>query len=259
MAGLIPAQVLERIWFYTNFDCALKCRYCVAALPTGGMRSHLEMPTFERILDQAVSLGFRQAALTGGEPFQHPDIADLVAYATARIDTVVLTNALLVNERLLKDLDRIKRDRLTLQVSLDSADPDVNDRRRGRGTFQKAVQGMEQLLKAGHNLTVRATLDGQSEETLGRLECFLEEMGMPGGRVYGAPVAKVGRSKRGTELSLANLCPEPTVISDGLYWHPLLIDPEMAIARRVEPLDDAVQILVNRMEQVNPVALPGVR
>lgn len=133
MATSIPPELLERIWFYTNFDCSLHCRYCVAGLTRDSARPCLELPLFRRLVDQAVALGFRQAALTGEEPFQHPDIAAMIDYATARIDTVVLTNAHLIAAQTLDDLKRVDRSRLTVQVSLDSADPAVSDQLRGQG------------------------------------------------------------------------------------------------------------------------------
>jgi MoaA/NifB/PqqE/SkfB family radical SAM enzyme len=259
MTEQIPPEVLERIWFYTNFDCSLRCRYCVAGSPADLSRAPLYLPAFQRMLGQAIALGFRQAALTGGEPLQHPDIVSMLAYATARLDTVVLTNALLLTEGILHDLEQTKRDHLTLQVSLDSADPEINDRLRGRGTWQKAVEGIEKAVEAGYKIAVRATLDGQDQEELSALRLFLETRGVPGEQVYGASVAKVGCSTHGVELSFASLCPEATVTSDGLYWHPLMIDPSTAVAHRVEPLEDSLNVLVEKVHEVKPVGLKGIR
>ena len=259
MTTSIPPELLERIWFYTNFDCSLRCRYCVAGLPDDSVRPRLELLLFRRLVDQAVRLGFRQAALTGGEPFQHPDIAAMIDYATAGIDTVVLTSGLPVTAKTLDDLTRVDRSRLTVQVSLDSADPVVNDQLRGQGSWQKAVRGLEQLVEAGYAVSVRATLDGQGEETLCDLTRLLDPLGVPAGRVYGAPVAKVGRAAHGLELSRANLCPEPTIVSDGLYWHPLLINPPALMTTQIEPLENALQTLVELAGQVNPIQSPDVR
>ena len=259
MTTSIPPELLERIWFYTNFDCSLRCRYCVTGHTRDSARPCLELPLFRRLVDEAVALGFRQAALTGGEPFQHPDIVAMIDYATTRIDTVVLTNAHLIAAQTLDDLKRVDRSRLTVQVSLDSADPAVNDELRGQGSWQKAVQGLEQLLETGYAVSVRATLDGKGEDTLCDLARLLDPLGVPEERVYGAPVAKVGRAKHGLELSRAGLFPEPTIVSDGLYWHPLLIDPSTVMTTQIEPLESALQTLVDLAGQVNPVQSPDVR
>jgi MoaA/NifB/PqqE/SkfB family radical SAM enzyme len=255
----VPPELLERIWFYTNLNCNLCCTYCVAAVPPGTARPRLELAAFRRLLDEAVSLGFRQAALTGGEPFMHPDIAAMIVYASTRIDTVVLTNALFVTPKALDNLKQADRRRLTVQVSLDSADPDENDGLRGRGSWQKARRGLERLLEAGHTVAVRATLDGQGAQAMADLTQFLGSLGIPADRVYGAPVAKVGNATHGLELSRAGLWPEPTLIGDGLYWHPLLIEPSTAITRQTEPLEPALWRLAALVDKIKPVKPKDVR
>jgi MoaA/NifB/PqqE/SkfB family radical SAM enzyme len=259
MAALLPPELLERIWFYTNFDCSLRCSYCVATVAPGTVRPPLALPAFRRLVDQAQTLGFRQVALTGGEPFLHPDIAAMLEYATARVDTVVLTNAMHVTRATLEALQRVERSQLTMQVSLDSADERVNDRLRGRGTWRVAMRNLELLLQAGYAVAVRATLDGQDEQTLAGLTQCLGTLGMPADRVYGAVVAKVGRATHGLELSPEGVWPEPTLISDGLYWHPLLIEPTMAVTLQTEPLEHALETLAAMVERIKPSRPAGVR
>ena len=69
MTTSIPSELLERIWLYTNLNCDLGCTYCVTATPSGRVHARLELPVFKRLVDEAAALGFRQAALTGGEPY----------------------------------------------------------------------------------------------------------------------------------------------------------------------------------------------
>ncbi len=259
MTTPIPNDLLERIWFYTNFDCTLHCSYCVAALAPGQERAALSLVQFRRLLDQALGLGFRQVAVTGGEPFMHPDISAILRYVTARSDMVVLTNALWVTSNRPVALEGTDKSRLTLQVSLDSADPETHDRLRGRGTWRRATRGLQMLLEAGYTVAVRATLDGQNAGALEGLTQYLAGLGVPEQRVYGAAIAHVGRATHGLELGREGLAPEPTVISDGLYWHPLLIDPLTAVTGQIEPLDEALGILAALAEQTKPGKPQGVR
>jgi MoaA/NifB/PqqE/SkfB family radical SAM enzyme len=255
----IPTELLERIWFYTNFDCTLRCSYCVAALTPGEERGALSLAQFRRLLDQALGLGFRQVAVTGGEPFMHPDIPAILQYATTRSNTVVLTNGLWVTSNRPAALEGTDKSRLTLQVSLDSADPETHDRLRGRGTWRRATRGLQMLLEAGYTVAVRATLDGQNEGVLEGLTQYLAGLGVPQERVYGAAIAHVGRATHGLDLDREGLNPEPTVISDGLYWHPLLIEPPTAVTGQIEPLDEALGILAALAEQTKPGKPQGVR
>jgi len=84
MATAIPPGLLDRLWLYTNLHCNLRCRYCLAESGPRAMRARLEWPAFQALVDQAASLGFRQVALTGGEPFLHPHILELLRSSAGR-------------------------------------------------------------------------------------------------------------------------------------------------------------------------------
>lgn len=61
--------------------CSLACAYCQ---PSGGSceadhHGHLERSDLVRIVEAAVSVGFRRFRLTGGEPTLRPDLCEIVA------------------------------------------------------------------------------------------------------------------------------------------------------------------------------------
>ena len=49
-----------------------------------------------RLVDEAVALGFDHVFFTGGEPFILNEIYAMLAYASARVKTTVLTNAMIL-------------------------------------------------------------------------------------------------------------------------------------------------------------------
>lgn len=49
-----------KLWIYTNFDCNLKCIYCVAESSPTADRRALGMDDIQRIIDEAVELGFEK-------------------------------------------------------------------------------------------------------------------------------------------------------------------------------------------------------
>jgi Predicted Fe-S oxidoreductases len=123
-----------RLWIYTNFHCNLACDYCVVASSPRARRRTLSLERVRELVDEAVDEGFSEVYLTGGEPFVHPEIVAMLEYASDRIDTVVLTNAMLFGGRRGDELRRLAgRDRLVLQSSLDGAHPETHDRWRGAG------------------------------------------------------------------------------------------------------------------------------
>src|SRR5438093_1180569 len=102
MTAPVAVASPRRLWIYTNFDCNLQCRYCVAESSPRAERRGLAMHTYLRLLDEAVETGVQQVFLTGGEPFLLPDIAERLNAAASRIRTTVLSNAMLYSGRRLE-------------------------------------------------------------------------------------------------------------------------------------------------------------
>jgi hypothetical protein len=74
----------------------------------------------------AVSVGRSRAAVNAA-----------IAHTSA-----LLTNAMLLRGRRLDMLRQMDRDRLVLQISLDSPTPDLHDRHRGARSWERAVAGI---------------------------------------------------------------------------------------------------------------------
>nr|MBA3749016.1 metallophosphoesterase family protein [Solirubrobacterales bacterium] len=123
-SALFPA----RLWVYTNFHCNLACEYCVVASSPAARKRMMPLARFQALVDEALREGFNELYLTGGEPFVHPDAVAMIEYASDRMTTVVLTNAMLFTGHRRPELARLAgRPRLTLQSSIDGARPATHD------------------------------------------------------------------------------------------------------------------------------------
>ena len=120
-----------KVWIYTNYDCNLRCTYCVAESHPRAPKRAIPRTTVERIIDEAVELSFESVYFTGGEPFILDEIYSMLVYATDRLSTTILTNAMLFNERRLQKLVEINHPNLQLQISLDGSRPAHHDPYRG--------------------------------------------------------------------------------------------------------------------------------
>ncbi|HEY6424923.1 MAG TPA: radical SAM protein, partial [Pseudonocardiaceae bacterium] len=159
LAGLAPDQVPgTRLWIYTNFDCNLACDYCCVRSSPRTPRRALGVDRVRRLAAEALDAGVSELLLTGGEPFLLPDLDEVVAACTAALPTTLLTNGMLWHGRRLARLQRMDRNRLVLQVSLDSATPELHDRHRGAGSWARAVAGIRIAQSAGFRVRVAATL-----------------------------------------------------------------------------------------------------
>src|SRR3970040_1571343 len=88
-----------KLWIYTNYDCNLRCSYCVAKSGPNVPRRAIGLANVQRLVDEAVGLCFDQVYFTGGEPFLLNDIYEMLAYSSAGVKTTVLTNAMLLGQK----------------------------------------------------------------------------------------------------------------------------------------------------------------
>jgi uncharacterized Fe-S cluster-containing radical SAM superfamily protein len=250
MAVLPPEQRPgARLWLYTNFDCNLACDYCCARSSPAAPRRAIGIERVRRLIDEAVDAGVREVFLTGGEPFMLPDLDLIVAACVGRVPTTVLTNGMLFRGARLAMLRRMSREGLTLQISLDSATPELHDRHRGAGTWQRALAGIRTARAEGFRVRVAATVTA-AEADLGAqasLHQMLEGMGIPADDQVVRPVARRGLAAEGLALTVDTLLPEVTVTADGVYWHPVGADhPDQLVTRELFPLRTAIDEVTRR-------------
>ena len=124
----------SRLWLYTNFDCNLHCDYCCVRSSPTVPRRELGLARVERIAGEAAELGVKEIFVTGGEPFLLEDIGEILVACAAVAPTTVLTNGMLFTGRRMESVQTLPRDRIVLQISLDSATPELHDLHRGPGT-----------------------------------------------------------------------------------------------------------------------------
>ncbi|MEW5987936.1 MAG: radical SAM protein [Chloroflexota bacterium] len=244
-----------KLWIYTNYDCNLRCSYCVAMSSPNAPRRALGLPNVTRLVDEAVALGFQELFFTGGEPFILKDIYEMLAYASARIKTSVLTNAMLLQGQRLDSLAAVANPHLTVQVSLDGGRPEHHDAYRGRGTWEKTVAGIQRLQERGFRVRLSTTETPANSPYLDEVCAFHRALGIPDEDHFVRPLARRGYAKEGLELAMSNLVPEVTASVDGIFWHPLSTDSDMQISRHLFPLADAVTAI---QQHVATLAAGGV-
>jgi diadenosine tetraphosphatase ApaH/serine/threonine PP2A family protein phosphatase/pyruvate-formate lyase-activating enzyme len=243
-----------RLWIYSNFHCNLACRYCVvASSPRADPRS-LGLERFRSLVDEAVAEGFRELYVTGGEPFLEPDIVAMLEYASERLDTVVLTNAMVFTGRRARELLRLAgRERLVIQTSLDGARPQTHDAWRGEGSWRRALDGIALARDLGLALRVAMTETPENGDEVQELRELLAGLDIGGTDFAVRPLVRRGFAEdeaAGAEVVDAMVAPELTVTADGVHWHPIGGDrassPDLLVAPGQPPLADAKRMIVER-------------
>ena len=247
-----------KLWIYTNYDCNLKCSYCVAKSGPNVPRRALGLVNVQRLVDEATTLGFSDIFFTGGEPFILDEIYEMLAYSAARLKTTVLTNAMLLRgtrmEKLLSLVEAVPDENLIVQVSLDGGRPEDHDAYRGKGTWEKTVEGIRLLQEQGFRVRIGTTETPVNSPHLDKLCEFHRSLGIPDEDHFVRPLAKRGYSREGLELDMSNLIPEVTVNLDGVFWHPLSTDTDMQVSKTLFPLAQSVEKI---REQLAAISLTG--
>jgi organic radical activating enzyme len=229
----------SRLWLYTNFDCNLACDYCCVRSTPHVPRRALGLDRIRRIAAEAPALGVREIMLTGGEPFLLPDIVETIEVCVEAAPTTVLTNAMRFSTKRLEALSHLPEERFALQVSIDSPTPDLHDRHRGEGSWERAWRGANRAREQGFRVRFAATVPTQDDAE--RYEHFLESEGIvPRDRLI-RPVALRGNADEGAVVPRAGLIPEMTITDRGVYWHPVGADDEdMRVTTDIFPLARAL-------------------
>lgn len=233
----------QRLWLYTNFDCNLACHYCCAESSPRAPARRFETDLARTVLDEFRQLGGREVFLTGGEPFMHPDLQGLVEAAEG-FSRTVLTNAMIFDRgRRRQTLEALDRS-VALQISLDSATPELHDRQRGAGSWARALAGIGQAAGLGFRIRVAATLYEQDAAGVAALHARLDDYGVAVEDRLIRPVAEEGFAETGVHVSLDTVEPEPTVTADGAWWHPVAVtDPNLRIADDPLPLEEVFGVV----------------
>lgn len=260
-----PAPTLQwKLWIYTNYDCNLRCSYCVAKSSPNAARRAIGLANARRLVDEAVALNFEHIFFTGGEPFLLNDIYEMLAYSAARVKTSVLTNAMLFKQKIaganktrldrLSEIAAVTGDNLIVQVSLDGGRAEDHDAYRGAGTWEKTVEGIKLLQARGFRVRLSSTETPANTAHMSLICQFHRALGIPDEDHFVRPLAKRGYAKEGLELGMGNLVPELTVNLDGLFWHPLSTDADMQVSKKIFPLATAMERVQN---QLNAMAATG--
>jgi len=238
----IPAEedrpVGSRLWLYTNFDCNLRCDYCCVRSSPTAPRRELGLERVQRIAREAAEVGVKEIFVTGGEPFLLEDIGEILLACAAATPTTVLTNGMLFAGRRAASLRALPRDRVILQISLDSSTPERHDLHRGPGTWARARAGIQLAHAQGFRVRLAATVSTDAEAEEFRL--FLDNEGIaPEDRVI-RRIALRGTASDGVAISRADLVPEVTITADGVYWHPVgAEDADLLVTRDIFPLAES--------------------
>ncbi|MBW1936813.1 MAG: radical SAM protein, partial [Deltaproteobacteria bacterium] len=126
-----------------SMKCNLRCLGCYAG--NYHRKDRLSYEIIDRIFEDAKTMGIYFVTVSGGEPFFREDILDLFA-SHNDMYFQVFTNGTLIDSTLAKKISKLGN--IAPVISCEGLEEET-DYRRGRGTFQRICQAMDNLREAG--------------------------------------------------------------------------------------------------------------
>lgn len=166
--------------------CNLRCKHCNTS-DTWDLKSELSFVELIGVLDQLKKEKVFEVNIFGGEPFCHPRIYDLLEAANDYpIRFTVLTNGTLIDDAAAKRLKKIRFFE-TVQVSMDGSCPETHDWQRGRGSFEKAIEGVKNLIHNQVPVKLKAVINTHNHTDIENMIKLAKGLGM-GGMDFGDAV-----------------------------------------------------------------------
>lgn len=198
-----PLLHLDALWLQVaGTTCNLACTHCFVSCGPGN--THHEFMTRREVADrvrEGLALGVRELYLTGGEPFLHPELLEILADSLGFAPCTVLTNGTLFTSARLAGLRRLtdsSRFSLELRVSLDGDRAEIHDAIRGPGSFARTMEGLRDASRVGLLPIVTAVDREDDADFRRRLTDALRAAGIERPRTKLLPRFLHGRESRRT-------------------------------------------------------------
>lgn len=162
---------INTLWINVTNRCNLRCLHCFR---NAGKVMNNELSTKEifRVLDEFERLGGSELVISGGEPLLRKKLLDILKYAKGKVQKVKLvTNGTVLSYEIAQALKKLEP--IYIQVSVDGATENTNDKIRGKGSFQQAIDGVKNLKRANfkHMLALSMTI---MKSNLHEIEKFVD-------------------------------------------------------------------------------------
>ena len=160
--------------------CNQKCTYCAHFGSASETGEDLPKDEWLEFFDELGRAAVLSVSVGGGEPFVRSDILEILdGIARNRMRFDIGTNGTLITDEIARFLALTKRCNY-VQVSIDGSRSEMHDVCRGKGSFERAMEGLDRLRKHGVPVAVRATINKHNVREIDETaKFFLEDLDLP--------------------------------------------------------------------------------
>lgn len=155
--------------------CNLNCVHCYRGQP---QKTYWNIQTWNRVLDELKSLGTLHLTITGGEPFAHPDIIEMLKIANEKEFVIsIQTNATYDLDRAISVLKNSTIE--AVFVSLYSMSAYVHDFITNQpGSLAKTKKNIETLVSCGVPVSVNCPVMVYNRNDMVQVKSFCDDIGI---------------------------------------------------------------------------------
>ena len=141
----------ETLYLEIINKCNLYCKHCISK-STLSKNASLSYTEITRIIKEFSRSGGENLIIGGGEPFLREDLLEIISFSGhVRLNVKILTNGTLLTSMDRRKLEDLSKESISIQISLDGATENTNDKIRGKGSFKKVLSGIRRLLDLNYN------------------------------------------------------------------------------------------------------------
>jgi sulfatase maturation enzyme AslB (radical SAM superfamily) len=243
------SELLKEFWVFpvAPETCNLACTHCLyAASPRTRNRYRVSTGELAGLLTEIETVGAKPHFMfTGGEPTLHPELYDFLETVDRQgYSFQLMTNGSRIHKESAQRLAKLSH--LTkVQVSLESADPKINDSIYGTGLHQRVLKAVDVLRENGVPVTLAVTPMAMNEDGLHFIEALAETKGadvkyislydLGAARENGMQPARQVASGNG-KIHVELMCDKGTAYSEGAFYPcPVLVkEPQAKLGDTLE-------------------------
>lgn len=163
--------IVPSVYFEVTTRYNLKCIHCYNS--SGEYIQDLSLSCFSKVINELTDI--QQISISGGEPLMHPNIFEMLDYATQKnIQVLLLTNGTLLDDCI---VSKILNKNIKIQISLDGATERSHDRVRGDGSFEMLIAGVELLRKYKVNFIINSVVTEHNYCEVDEMKAFANQIG----------------------------------------------------------------------------------
>ncbi len=185
-SGKLPSHLLQFskdkkpvvVWNMTN-RCNLKCVHCYAhAIEENDGADPISTSQAKVMIDDLANFGSPVILFSGGEPLIRKDLTELAHYATSKgMRAVISTNGTLITKEKAKEFKEVGFS--YVGISLDGGE-EIHDKFRAvKGSFRRALEGVQNAMAEGIKVGVRFTINKQNYNEIPKIFQILKDYEIP--------------------------------------------------------------------------------